>query len=521
MEFASLIAYTGFITLVYICVTKLLAKTSRNAQLPPGPRGLPLVGNVLDLPRAGQFEAHHWAKHKDLYGNISSVTVFGQTLVIINNAKLAQTILNDRSANHSSRSKMTFAGEIRVGWDKTLSFLPYNDQLRSHRKKAHLCLKSEASIKSNDAIQEIEVGHFLLHLLRDPDRLVEHIQKQAGSVIVKVVYGYTAEQLKPDPLLSTVRKVVDEFGIAAKPGAFMVDLVPLLKYVPAWFPGAGFKTTAKQWRSDLKSSVEDPAAFVEHQMANGKDNTSFLSQLMQKKSLTDEEASDNKWLAASLYAAGADTTVSAITTFFLAMTLFPEAQKKAQYEIDEVIGTGRLPTLSNRQSLPYVNALVKEVLRWHPVGPMCLPHTTSQDDIVDGYLIPKGAMILPNIWQICHDSALYRDPMAFRPERFLGPGAETDPGRFVFGFGRRICPAQAMSDKTLFLNMAQTLAVFDIGVKEGAEMPKAEFTSEVVSHPRPFETTIKPRSREHRKLIEPIERMHPWQQSDAETLASL
>ncbi|EWZ79807.1 hypothetical protein FOWG_16135 [Fusarium oxysporum f. sp. lycopersici MN25] len=519
MELASLIVYTGVITLVYICVTKLLAKASRNVQLPPGPRGLPLVGNVLDLPRAGQFEAHHWAKHKDLYGTTSSVTVFGQTLVIINDAKLAQTILNDRSAKHSSRSKMTFAGEM-VGWDKTLSFLPYNDQLRSHRKKAHLCLKSEASIKSNDAIQEIEVGHFLLHLLRNPDRLVDHIQNQAGSVIVKVVYGYTAEQFKPDPLLITVRKVVDEFGIAAKPGAFMVDLIPILKYVPEWFPGAVFKSTAKQWRSNLESSVEDPAAFVEYQMANGKDNTSFLSQLLQK-SLTDEEYSENKWLAASLYAAGADTTVSAITTFFLAMTLFPEAQKKAQYEIDEVIGRDRLPTLSDRQSLPYVNALVKEVLRWHPVGPMCLPHTTSQDDVIDGYLIPKGAMILPNIWQICHDSALYHDPMAFRPERFLGSEPETDPGRFVFGFGRRVCPAQAMSEKTLFLNMAQTLAVFDIGVKEGTEMPKAEFTSGVVSHPKPFETEIKPRSSQTRKLIESIERMHPWQQSDAETLASL
>ncbi|KAG5807837.1 hypothetical protein H9Q74_007535 [Fusarium xylarioides] len=256
-------------------------------------------------------------------------------------------------------------------------------------------------------------------------------------------------------------------------------------------------------------------------MANGKDNTSFLSQLMQRKGLTDGEASENKWLAASLYAAGADTTVSAITTFFLAMTLFPEVQKKSQCEIDEVIGSERLPSLSDRQNLPYVNALVKEVLRWHPVGPMCLPHTTSQDDIINGYLIPKGAMILPNIWQICHDPAHYHDPMAFKPERFLGPDAETDPGHFVFGFGRRICPAQAMADKTLFLNMAQTLAVLDIRVKEGAEMPKAEFTSGVVSHPKPFETAIQARSSEHRKLIESIERMHPFQQSDADTLANL
>ena len=111
--------------------------------------------------------------------------------------------------------------------------------------------------------------------------------------------------------------------------------------------------------------------------------------------------------------------------------------------------------------------------------------------------------------------------MAFKPERFLGTEAETDPCRFVFGFGRRICPAQAMADKTLFLNIAQSLAVFDIRVKEGAEMPKAEFTSGVVSHPKPFETAIKPRSSEHRKLIESIERMHPWQKSDANTLASL
>jgi len=76
MEFASLIVYTSAITLVVIYVKKLFTKTSRNAQLPPGPRGLPLVGNVLDLPRAGQFEAHHWAKHKDLYGMINQAHYF-------------------------------------------------------------------------------------------------------------------------------------------------------------------------------------------------------------------------------------------------------------------------------------------------------------------------------------------------------------------------------------------------------------------------------------------------------------
>lgn len=80
------------------------------------------------------------------------------------------------------------------------------------------------------------------------------------------------------------------------------------------------------------------------------------------------------------------------------MTAFPDAQRKAQEEIDRVIGQSRLPTMADRESLPYIDATVKEVLRWNPVGPMNLPHTSDEDDIVEGYYIPKGSMLLANIW---------------------------------------------------------------------------------------------------------------------------
>jgi cytochrome P450 len=80
------------------------------------------------------------------------------------------------------------------------------------------------------------------------------------------------------------------------------------------------------------------------------------------------------------------------------MTLYPEVQQKAQAEIDRAVGLDRLPTLSDRENLPYVNALVKEALRWHPVAPMGLPHASSQDDTIEGYAIQKGSMLLPNIW---------------------------------------------------------------------------------------------------------------------------
>ena len=80
------------------------------------------------------------------------------------------------------------------------------------------------------------------------------------------------------------------------------------------------------------------------------------------------------------------------------MTVYPEAQRKAQAEIDHVVGSNRLPSLADRESLPFVDAMVKEVLRWQPVAPMGLPHTSTEDDVVEGHSIPKGAMLFANVW---------------------------------------------------------------------------------------------------------------------------
>jgi cytochrome P450 len=89
-----------------------------------------------------------------------------------------------------------------------------------------------------------------------------------------------------------------------------------------------------------------------------------------------------------------------MTTFFLAMSKFPEFQQKAQEEIDRVVGTDRLPDYEDRSKLPYVEALLKETFRWHPIAPIGVPHVTTKDDSCGGYSIPKGAMIIPNIWYV-------------------------------------------------------------------------------------------------------------------------
>jgi cytochrome P450 len=103
----------------------------------------------------------------------------------------------------------------------------------------------------------------------------------------------------------------------------------------------------------------------------------------------------HKWSAASLYMGGTDTIVSALMTFFLAMTLFPQVQPHARAEIDRTIGSKRLPLSTDKPNLLYIEAVVKETHRWHPVGPMSIPHASSREDTVLGYRVPKGAVLLP------------------------------------------------------------------------------------------------------------------------------
>ena len=127
--------------------------------------------------------------------------------------------------------------------------------------------------------------------------------------------------------------------------------------------------------------------------------------------------------------------------FFLAMVLNPEVMRKAQEELDRVVGKGRLPEFSDRGDLPYIDAVVKELLRWNPPIPLGSPRRVTQDDVYRGYFIPAGATVIENIWAIFRDPELYPDPEAFNPDRFFKDGeidpSVSDPIDTVFGAARR------------------------------------------------------------------------------------
>ncbi len=341
-----------------------------------------------------------------------------------------------------------------------------------------------------------------------------------------MLYGYAPAPSEPDALVGLINKVMAEFSKAVVVGAWLVDLIPWLRHVPDWVPGMGFKQTAREWKKDCDEVMNVPADFVVQQMARHAAKPSYVERLRSADPDDAENWTHIKQSAAALYAGGADSTAGGLSFFYLAMAAYPEVQVKAREELDRVIGPGRLPSFQDREKLPYIEAIVKETLRWQPLAPLGPPHMSDQEDEIRGYRIPKGAMVLPSIKWFSADPAVYPDPETFRPERFLGPNAAPNPSTYIFGFGRRICPGRLLADSTLFLTIAQSLAVFEIHKavdKDTGKVvePVVGTTAGLVAHPLPFQCRIVPRSEKRVELIRTVEAEHPWEKGDSKLLKGL
>ncbi|KAG1907516.1 cytochrome P450 [Suillus fuscotomentosus] len=506
------------------CVGVYLLKqvfNKKNPPYPPGPPGRPIIGNVLDVPYI-----RPWLTFTDWgnkYGDISHINVLGRHIVVVNSVKTAMDMLDNKSTIYSDRPTLPVGGEL-IGWKNVMVLLPYGDQLRRHCKNFHGVIGTRAAVAIYNQVVEVETHRFLMRLFAKPDQLQVHVRHTAGAVILRISHGYEVKE-NDDPFVDLADRVMAQWSHVTAPGAFLADVVPFLIKVPEWFPGADFKRLAREWHDDLEELVCAPHKFVVDQMAAGIAPESFTSNLLRSGSLAAEDEHIVKWSAAALYAGASDTvgpslyisnnhllraahfsqTVSTINAFFLAMTLFPDVQKKAQAEIDAVIGPDRLPSFADQDYLPYIGALVKETLRWHSVIPTGFAHCVSQDDIHDGYYIPKGSLIMTNIWFMMNDPKRYANPSQFNPERFLGKEPETDPRTICFGFGRRICPGIHLAEASVWLSAVMSLAVFDISkvVENGIEItPEVDPLSGTISHLKPFKCSIEPRSSRAVALIE-------------------
>ncbi|KAK5994753.1 Cytochrome P450 monooxygenase CLM2 [Cladobotryum mycophilum] len=516
------------LALIGLLVYYFIYRKKNGPSLPPGPKPLPIVGNLYDLPPPGVPEYRHWLKLRDQYGPISSVTVLGQPLIIIQDRKAAHDIFDKMWLKTSARPKFEFADKL-CGYEKILTSSPYDSNFRRQRKCIDHQIGSVALASKFGSIQEVEARRLLLRCLNDPHNIHKHFRTEAGAIILKVAYGYSIEPEGVDPLVELIDNMMTNFSVAFVPLAWVVDTIPALQHLPDWLPGTGFKKTARQMKKVLQSAAGVPYSFVRQQMANGVNRPSYVSELLEHYGngnagdlqIDHEDEEAIIWTAALMYGGGADTTVSSLSSFILAMILFPEVQRKAQEEIDRVVGD-RLPKFEDQSKLPYIQAILKETARWFPVTPIPTSHAADEDIIYNGYLIPKGAILVPATWHILHDPETYSNPSSFEPERFLAPRNEPDARPQAFGYGRRRCPGRWLAESSLFMTITMMLFAFKISKpvdENGVETePQVKERPGIINHPGNFPCTIVPRSARHAELIRSVELDHPWERSDSSVL---
>ncbi|KAJ7880535.1 cytochrome P450 [Mycena olivaceomarginata] len=488
--------------LISACVVSLYyARPKKNARLPPGPRGIPFLGNILQVPTK-----QHWlrfAEMGEVWGDICSLTVLGQTMVIVNSHKVAQDLLDARRSNFSDRPIIPVGGEL-AGFNNALPLVQHGDRMRKERKLFHRLFGTHASVRQFVPLISTEVHKLLRNILLNPERLVDEITRATGAITIRIAYGYhLRDGPDRDPLLKMFETGGNNFFISSTPAAFLADIIPIFRFWPEWFPGGGFP----HHRKGVVEAISGHHRYWP--AAAGNAESSFVSTILEEKSHDDYLI---KWAAAAIQIGGERYA------FFLAMMLYPAVQAAAQRELDRVVGHDRLPDINDRAQLPYIDALCKEVVRWHVAVPLAVPHRTRDDYIyergggMEPLLIPKDSLIIPNLWKMAHDPARYSNPMEFDPSRFLanwegdGKEAEPDAADICFGYGRRICPGRLLGETAIFLECSAVLSVFNISMARGADgaaiKPQLGQTSATVSHVLPFKCAVQPRNARALALIQ-------------------
>ncbi|KAG6910700.1 hypothetical protein DXG01_008744 [Tephrocybe rancida] len=520
---------TSAIAVAFVYLLWAYSKRRRSPPLPPSPPADPILGHLRLIPPNDQ-DVFFYNLGKDYVplpdhsfaGDVVYLHVLGKPMIVLNSVKAAVDLLEKRSMNYSDRPDFPIF-ELRVyflflfelmGWDPTVTFLHYGKQFSTQRKLLQGYLNKNECVKYRP-FQTREARMLVQNLLSDPENREGFLSRFATAIVIRLVCGHQITS-DDDPYIRMAEDVGATAANSGPPGSTPVDFFPFLRNFPSWFPGTFYASYARSVRGIVRNLHDVPYNSVQEQLKKGTARPSFLTSQLELLNNNPDGKDTNKLedilgAAGAMYIGGADTTASSMSIFFLAMVIHPECQHKAQEEIDRVIGSARLPELSDRDSLPYMECVMQESLRWNQAAPTGVPHRSLEDDIYNDMFIPKGSVIIANIRGMTWDESVYSEPRRFNPDRYLpkDQGGLGEPFPVTsFGFGRRVCPGKYLADASLWIAMASLLATCNVTkvVEDGQEItPEVVFISGIASHPKPYRCNIKARSKTAETLLSQID----------------
>ncbi|KAL9260759.1 Flavonoid 3'-monooxygenase CYP75B137-like protein [Drosera capensis] len=483
-----------FLTLFSLLLLLLRRRPPPSPPLPPGPLGLPILGSLpfLDLQLHSYF-----AKLARTHGPILSLRLGTKLAVIVTSPAIAREVLRDNDQIFANRA-VPAAGRAATYGGFDISWMPYGPEWRMLRK---VCVRELLAGKSLDSVYELR--------RREVRRTIGYLKDRAGSpvnvaeqmfltmlnVITEMLWGGTVRGDDRGKVGAEFRQLVAELtALLGMPN--VSDFFPAL----ARWDLQGVLKRMRKCAGKLDNIFE---RVIDQRMimaGDGSEERDFLQILLKLKDDADAIPPMTmvhvKALLMDMVVGGTDTTSSSVEFAMAEMMKHPEVMKKAQLELDSVIGHDRPVEESDIRKLPYLLMVLKETLRLHPVLPLLIPHCPSQPSTIGGYTIPEGSRVFINVSAIHRDPTIWADPSQFDPERFTRDGYDFSGNEFTyfpFGSGRRICAGMEMAERMFLFSLASLLHSFNWRLPEGEQLDVEEEFGIVMKKKTPLVVIPTPR----------------------------
>ncbi|KAF1991979.1 cytochrome P450 [Aulographum hederae CBS 113979] len=451
---------------VFLIVATLWKRLTRREKIPkglkklPGPKGLPIIGSVAEIPdELSWMKFAEWGKE---YGPIYQCNLAGSNHVWISSDQIAHDLLSKKGAIYSDRPHIPALIDDNRDSGQYLPLMSKNALWTRQRKFANHIMRQHEKTEFNH-YPELESIRLLTELIHEPSQYNHALESFIARVTSRLAWGHSEAS---DELKQRARELL----IGVSPNGALGNKLAFLMGLPDWLSPA--KAWERRRHNTEKRFFEIMQSDVRREMSEKRAPMSWTSLFLESAGAFNFSGDTEGAYAVGMHGiAGALTIAAPMQVFCLAMCHHPQYLEKLHEEIDRVCGD-RMPTLSDKPQLPFLRAIIREVIRWRPPVPTGIPHYLTQDDEYNGFHIPAGSIMHPLEWSISRDPTMFPDPETFNPMRWLEPSFPTykEPltqyptilNSSQFGYGRRTCQGQTVTEADLLVGIGSMAWLFSM-----------------------------------------------------------